>query len=116
MNKGGRVMVRKIAFALLAVLFVAGLAVAGETKEATGTVKSVSGTGVVVTDSAGKDWTFDVDKGTTVVAKGASHKMDELRADGKMPTIGEFLKEKQNVTVKYWEKDGKAMAKEIRVK
>jgi ABC-type Fe3+-hydroxamate transport system substrate-binding protein len=109
-------MVRKIVFALLAVLFVAGLAVAGETKEATGDVKSVSGAGFVVTDSAGKDWTFEVDKGTTVVAKGASHKMDALKADGKLPTIAEFLKEKQNVVVKYWEKDGKAMAKEVRVK
>ena len=109
-------MVRKIAFAMLAVLFVAGLAVAGDAKEATGTVKSVSAASVVVTDSAGKDWTFDVDKGTTVVAKGASHKMDALKADGKAPTIGEFLKEKQNVVVKYSEKDGKAMAKEIRVK
>ena len=39
-------MVRKIAFAMLAVLFVAGLAVAGDTKEATGTVKSVSAAGV----------------------------------------------------------------------
>lgn len=109
-------MVRKFAFALLAVLFVASLAGAGEHKEATGTVKSVSGTGVVVTDSAGKDWTFDVDKGTTVVAKGASHKMDALKADGKMPTVDEFVKEKQNVIVKYWEKEGKAVAKEIRVK
>jgi hypothetical protein len=109
-------MVRKLAFALLAVLFVAGLAVAGETKDAAGTVKSVSGTGITVTDSAGKDWTFDVDKGTTVVAKGASHKMDALKADGKMPTVDEFVKAKENVTVKYWEKDGKAIAKEIRVK
>jgi len=109
-------MVRKIAFALLTVLFVAGLATAGETKDAAGTVKSVSASGIVVTDSAGKDWTFDVDKGTTVVAKGASHKMDALKADGKMPTLDEFVKEKQIVAVKYWEKEGKAIAKEIRVK
>lgn len=109
-------MVRKIAFALLAVLLVAGLAVAGEAKEAAGTVKSVSGSAVVVTDAAGKDWTFDADKATVVVARGASHKMDDLKADGKTPTLGEFLKEKQNVTVKYWEKDGKTIAKEIRVK
>lgn len=109
-------MVRKIAFALLAVLFVAGLAVAGDMKEATGTVKTVTPAGFVVTDAAGKDWTFDVDKSTTVLAKGASHKMDALKADGKAPTIGDFLKEKQNVHVKYAEKDGKAMAKEVRVK
>jgi len=109
-------MVRKIAFALLAVLFVAGLATAGETKEATGTVKSVMAASVVVTDAAGKDWTFEVGKDTTVVAKGASHKMDALKADGKPATIGEFVKEKENVIVKYSEKDGKTMAKEIRIK
>jgi ABC-type Fe3+-hydroxamate transport system substrate-binding protein len=109
-------MVRKIAFAMLAVLFVAGLAAAGDAKDAAGTVKSVSGAGFVVTDSAGKDWTFDVDKDTTVVAKGASHKAGALKADGKPSTLGEFLKEKQNVIVKYAEKDGKAMAQEIRIK
>ncbi len=106
-------MVRKIAFALLAVLFVAGLAVAGD---ASGTVKSVAASGFVVTDSAGKDWSFDVDKTTTVVAKGASHKMDALKADGKPAQLTEFLSAKQNVTVKYDEKDGKMMAKEVRVK
>jgi hypothetical protein len=109
-------MMRRVAFALLAVLFVAGLAVAGDTKEATGTVKSVSGTGFVVTDAAGKDWSFDVDKTTMVMAKGASHKMDSLKADGKPAQLTEFLSEKQTVMVKYSEKDGKMLAKEVRVK
>ena len=109
-------MVRRIAFSLLAVLFVAGLAVAGDVKDAAGTVKSVTGTGFVVTDHAGKDWSFDVDKTTIVLAKGASHKMDALKADGKPAQLSEFLQEKQNVSVKYAEKDGKMMAKEVRVK
>jgi hypothetical protein len=109
-------MVRRFAFALLAVLFVAGLAVAGDMKDASGTVKSVTGTGFVVTDSGGKDWSFDVDKTTTVLAKGASHKMDALKADGKPAQLTEFLSAKQNVTVKYAEKEGKMMAKEVRVK
>jgi ABC-type Fe3+-hydroxamate transport system substrate-binding protein len=109
-------MARKVAYALLAVLFVAGLAVAGDTKDASGTVKSVSASGFVVTDAAGKELTFEVDKTTTVIAKGASHKMDALKADGKTPTIGEFLSEKQMVHVRYVEKDGKAMAKEVRVR
>ena len=47
-------------------LFVAGLAAAGDTKEATGTVKSVAADSITVTDSAAKDWTFAVDKETTV--------------------------------------------------
>jgi hypothetical protein len=109
-------MMRRVAFALLAVLFVAGLAVAGDTKEAAGTVKSVSATGFVVTDAAGKDWSFDVDKTTTVLAKGASHKMDALKADGKPAQLSEFLSVKQTVTVKYAEQDGKLTAKEVRAK
>lgn len=109
-------MVRKVAFALVALLFVAGLAVAGDAKDANGTVKTVSAAGFVVTDAAGKDWTFDVDKETIVLAKGASHKMDALKGDGKTPTIGDFLKEKQSVTVKYVEKDGKPVAREVRVR
>jgi len=109
-------MVRRIAGAALAVLFVAGLAAAGDTKEATGTVKSVAADSITVTDSAAKDWTFVVDKETTVFASGASHKMDKLKGDGKPTTISEFVEVKKNVTVKYVEKDGKAVAKEVRVK
>jgi ABC-type Fe3+-hydroxamate transport system substrate-binding protein len=109
-------MVRRIAFALLALLFMAGLAVSGEGKDASGKVKAVSAAGFVVTDAAGKDWAFDVDKDTTVLAKGASHKMVALKAGGKTPTIGDFLKEKQSVTVKYVEKDGKPVAREVRIR
>lgn len=109
-------MMRRIAFALLAVLCVAGFAVAGDAKDAAGTVKSVSATGFVVTDAAGKDWSFDVDKTTTVMAKGASHKMDALKADGKPTQLTEFLSAKQNVMVKYSEMDGKMTAKEVRIK
>ena len=109
-------MVRRIALSLLALVLVAGLAAAGEGKEAVGTVKSVAASSFVVTDSAGKDWSFDVDKGTMVLVKGGSHKMDAIKADGKAPTISEFLAAKQDVTVQYWEKDGKKVAKEVRVK
>jgi ABC-type Fe3+-hydroxamate transport system substrate-binding protein len=109
-------MVRRIAFALAAVLFVAGLAVAGDTKEASGAVKSVSGSGFVVTDAAGKEWSFDVDKATTVVAKGASHKMDALKADGKPAQLSEFLAPKQAVSVKYTQSEGKLLAKEVRAR
>jgi hypothetical protein len=109
-------MMRRIAVATLALLVVAGFAFAGEAKEASGTVKAVTASSFTVTDSAAKDWTFAVDKETTVVAKGATHKMDKLKADGKAPTIDEFVKEKQQVTIKYAEKDGKMIAKEVRVK
>ena len=108
-------MVRKIMLCL-AFLFVAHVAVAAESKVANGTVKSVSGSSFVVTDSAGKDWTFDVDKTTTVLVKGGSHKMDAVKADGKPAQLSEFLAAKQDVRVEYSEKNGKMMAKEVRVK
>ena len=121
-------MVRRLAFALLAVVFAAGFAAADDAKKdvkadtkatvqkAMGTVKSVSANSFVVSDESGKDLTFAVDKDTFVYAKGASHKIDALKADGKPAAISEFLAEKQKVTVEYAEKDGKMMAKEVRVK
>ncbi len=122
-------MLRRLSFALLAIVFAAGIAVADEaTKDtkkaepkaaalkAAGTVKSVAANDFVVTDEAGKDLTFAVDKNTVIYAKGASHKMDALKADGKPAQLSEFLSEKQAVTVAYTEKDGKMTAKEVRVK
>jgi hypothetical protein len=112
-------MVRKLTGATLALL-VAGLAFGGEGKDAkelTGTVKSVSGGTFIVTDTASKDWTFAVDsKETLVVAKGGSHKLDQLKADGKPAVLSEFLSEKQLVDVKYYEKGGKMVAKKVHVK
>jgi hypothetical protein len=108
-------MLRRVAIVAVACL-VAGFVYAAD-KEVTGTVKSVSGGTFVVTDSAAKDWTFGVDsKETLVVAKGGHHKMDKLKADGKEPTIGEFMAEKDKVVVKYLERDGKLVAKEVHVK
>ena len=109
-------MVRRVALSLLALLFVAGVAVASDTKEANGTVKSVAGNTFVVTDSAGKDWSFDVDKATMVEVKGGSHKMSAGKADGKPTPLSEFLAAKQSVLVQYLEKDGKMVAKHVRVK
>jgi hypothetical protein len=93
--------------------FLAGSAPAGEMKEANGTVKSVELNGFTITDDSGKDWSFAIDKQTLVLQKGASHKMDRLRADGKPSTIGEFISEKQSVFVKYTEKDGKKTVNEV---
>jgi uncharacterized protein (DUF697 family) len=107
---------RKVAGVTLALL-VAGFVYAGEVKEVTGTVKSVAGGTFVVTDSAAKDWTFAVDsKETLVVAKGGSHKMNKLKADGKPMLLSEFVAEKDKVVIKYMEKDGKLTAKEVHVK
>jgi hypothetical protein len=107
---------RKLAGVALALL-VAGFVFAGDVKEVTGTVKSVTGGTFVVTDSAAKDWTFAVDtKETLVIAKGGRHKMDQLKADGKPAVIGEFVAEKDKVVIKYGEKDGTLIAKEVHVK
>jgi hypothetical protein len=98
-------------------LLVAGLVVAGEAKEVTGTVKSVTGNTVIVTDKAAKDWTFTIDsKDTLIVAKGGRHKLEKAKADGKAALLTDFVSEKQQVAVKYTEKEGKMTASEVRVK
>ena len=109
-------MIRKAACATLALLFVAGFAVAGDAKEATGKVKAVVANSITIADSAAKETTFVVDKDTTVLASGASHKMDKLKADGKPTVITEFVAPDKTVTVKYVEKDGKQVAKVVAVK
>ncbi len=97
-------------------LLVAGLVVAGEAKEVTGTVKSVAGSTVIVTDKAAKDWAFTVDsKDTLIVAKGGRHKLDKAKAEGKPALLTDFVSEKQQVIVKYTEKEGKMMASEVHV-
>jgi len=107
---------RRIACATLALLFVAGLAVAGDAKEAMGKVKAVVADSITITDSAAKEMTFVVDKDTTVTASGASHKMDKLKADGKPSVITEFVAVDKTVSIKYVEKDGKTVAREVSVK
>ena len=112
-------MLTKIVSGGLVLLFSAGLVLAQEkatTKDASGTVKSVAATSITITDDAKKDWTFIVDKDTTVTAKGASHKMREAEGAGKSTQITDFVMEKQSVGVKYEEKDGKLYAKEVRVR
>ena len=42
--------------------------------------------------------------------------MDKLKADGKPTMITEFVAVKKQVIVKYVEKDGKMIAKEVQVK
>jgi hypothetical protein len=112
-------MVKRIIVSGLLLLFVAGLAFAQEkamTKEASGAVKSVAATSITITDDAKKDWTFVVNNETTVTAKGASHKMREAEGANKSTAITDFVMEKQSVSIKYEEKDGKNIAKEVRVK
>ena len=111
-------MVRKLSGAAL-VLLLSALVYAGEgkaAKEVTGTVKSVSASEFTV-KSGDQDMTFTVDsKETLVVAKGGNHKMDQLKADGKPALLSEFVSENQTVSVTYYEKDGKMIAKKVHVR
>lgn len=109
-------MIRRTACATLALLFGAGFAMAGEAKEATGKVKAVVATSITITANAAKEMTFVIDKETTVTASGASHKTDKLKADGKPTVITEFVAVDKTVSIKYVEKDGKTVAKEVTAK
>ncbi len=112
-------MLRKSVSAGLMLLFGAGLVLAqakATTKDAEGAVKSVAATSITITDDAKKEWTFIVDKDTTVTAKGASHKMRAAEGANKTTQITDFVMEKQSVSLKYEEKDGKLYAREVKVK
>jgi len=90
---------------------------AGATKtlSAVGTVSAVTADSVTV---KGKDaeWTFAVDKATTVVAQGGSHKMAAMKADKKPTVITEFVKVGDDVTVKYHDMGATKHAATITVK
>lgn len=67
---------------------------------AMGTVQAVSGDSVTVKGKSG-EWTFTVDAKTIVTAPGASHKTAEMKADKKTPTITDFVKVGDSVSVRY---------------
>jgi hypothetical protein len=75
-------------------------AAAPKAQTAMGKVTAVSADSLTVKGKAG-EWTFGVDKGTTVVAKGASHKVASLNADKKPTMVTEFVSVGNDVTVKY---------------
>jgi hypothetical protein len=107
-------MAKRLVVLAVAVLVAGGLVYAGDTMEAEGKVKSLSGNSLTV---AGDDaeWTFVVSSKTVVKAAGASHKMKDLAEAGAAKTLAQFIKVDQKVTVKYSKEDGKAQASEIRV-
>ncbi|HEY7698950.1 MAG TPA: hypothetical protein VIE88_11070, partial [Vicinamibacteria bacterium] len=87
-------MLRKMVSSALVLLFFAGLVLAqakAMTKDASGTVKSVAAASLTITDEAKKDWTFVIDKETSVTAKGASHKMREAEGANKATQITDFV-------------------------
>ena len=79
----------------------AAAAKAGEkTLSAAGEVKAVTPTSLTVKGKTA-EWTFAVDKATVVKAAGASRKTAALKEEKVPPTISEYVKVGDQVTVKY---------------
>ena len=95
-----RVMMLFVAVLLAAAPAFAQDKAASKTLSASGKVSAVTADSVTV---KGKDaeWTFAVDKATTVVAKGGSHKMAAMKEDKKPAVITEFVTVGDDVAVKY---------------
>jgi len=73
---------------------------AGKAISATGKVSAITADSVTVKGKDG-EWTFAVDKGTVVTAKGGSRKMAAMKADKKPTVITEFVSVGDDVSVKY---------------
>jgi hypothetical protein len=82
-----------------------------KTMNATGTVKSVSGTSLVVTAQDGKDMTFTVDSSTKFVGKGLSTK---TAAQGKL-TAPDAVAMNDKVRVAYHDMSGTLHAANVTV-
>jgi beta-lactam-binding protein with PASTA domain len=108
-------MIWRVVCAALAVLAVGAFAFANTTEVAKGKVTAVSLNAVTVVAGDGQEWTFEAGPGTQVVAEGASHKSEELRSIGRKTAIGEFVRENQYVTVRYWEDNGRLTIEKLRV-
>jgi hypothetical protein len=95
-----RLMMLFVAVLLVAAPAFAQTKAAGKTMTATGKVTAVTADSISV-KGKDADWTFGVDNGTTVVAKGGSHKMAAMKADKKPTVVTEFVNVGDDVTVKY---------------
>lgn len=105
----------RLALAVLAVLAVSTLALAGEKGVTQGKVKAVSDRAVTVAGEGGAEWTFEVTEGARVYGQGASHKTRMLVSSGKKTTLDAFVREGQHVTVHYREQNGTRYVTSLRV-
>lgn len=83
----------------------------GKTMSVTGTVKSVSGTSLVITAAGNKEMTFTVDNSTKFIGKGLSTKS---REKGKLMAT-DAVAENDRVTVSYHDMGGTMHAAQVRV-
>lgn len=110
-------MKRLVALAALSFFVASGVSFAQDKKTMTanGKVKSVSNESLVVTDKAGKDWTFTIDTTTRFIGKGLSHKSAAAKEAGKSLMATDAVKDGQRVRVKYHDMGGTMHAAEIRI-
>jgi uncharacterized protein DUF5666 len=87
---------------------------APKAETASGTVASVTGSSLTVKGASGES-TFTVDGKTTVVGTGMGTAGRKVMAEGGKPTLGEFVKEGDSVSVTYKEAGGSKLASVIRV-
>lgn len=73
-----------------------------KTESASGTVSAVTPTSLTVKGkNAADQWTFTIDKETSVTARGATHKSLALKAENKASLLTEFVKVGDTVAVSY---------------
>jgi hypothetical protein len=104
-----------VALAMVAVPSFAAAQEAAKTMNAAGTVASVAPDSLMVKGTGSDVWTFTIDKDTSVVAKGATHKSLAMKADGKSTTLADFVKLGDKVTVQYHDMGNMKHASRIEV-
>ena len=81
---------------------------------ATGVVSAVTGNSLTVKEKAG-DATFSVDGKTVVTGKGLGTAGKKLMEAGGKPTLGDFLKDGDTVSVTYHDMGGTKTASTVRI-
>jgi hypothetical protein len=86
-----------------------------KTMNATGTVSAVAPDTLTVKGNGAENWTFMIDKDTSVTAKGATHKSLAMKSDGKSTMLTDFVKVGDKVTVQYHDMGSMKHASRINV-
>jgi hypothetical protein len=87
----------------------------GKTMNTSGVVSAVTPSSIAIKVKA-EEMKFVVDKDTTVLAKGATHKSLAMKADGKATVLTDFVKAGDTVTIDYHEMGAMKHAATINVK
>ena len=107
-----RVMMWSLAVLLLAAPLTAGDKTSAKSLSASGTVTAVS-PGSFTIKHKGGERTFATDKSTIVAIKGATRKMEALKAANKPAILTEFVGVGADVAVNYREMDGARHAAKV---